>query len=45
MAVARVLKAGGADGVTTAAKKQLIRWPTDLIRYARLMGAALADQS
>ena len=44
-AVARVLKAGGADGFATAAKKQLIWWPTDLIRYARSMGAAIFDHS
>jgi hypothetical protein len=44
-AVARILKAGGADDVATAAKNQLIWWPTDLIRYARSMGAAIVDQS
>jgi hypothetical protein len=44
-AVARILKAGDADRLATAAKKQLIWWPTDLIRYARSMGAAIVDQS
>ncbi len=32
-----ILKAGGGDGFATAHKKQLVWWPTDLIRYARSM--------
>lgn len=42
--VARVLKAGGADQFATAAKSQIIWWPTDLITYARSMqGCIVAD--
>ena len=36
--VARVLKAGGGDSFATTGKKQLVWWPTDLLRYARSMG-------
>jgi hypothetical protein len=32
-----ILKAGGGDEAATAAKKQLVWWPTDLIRYAKSM--------
>ena len=34
---ARVLKAGGGDTYATSSKKQLVWWPTDVIRYARSM--------
>lgn len=43
--VARILKAGGGDSFATAAKSQAIWWPTDLIRYAKSMGASVVDQS
>ena len=32
-----ILKAGGGDRAATAHKKQLVWWPTDLIRYAKSM--------
>lgn len=32
-----VLKAGGGDQFATAHKKQLVWWPSDLIRYAKSM--------
>lgn len=38
-AVARILKAGGGDDFATAHKKQLTWWPTDVIKYAKSMGA------
>ena len=37
-AVARILKAGGGDNFATSSQKQLVWWPTDLIKYARSMG-------
>jgi len=37
-AVARILKAGGADDFATSSKHQLMWWPTDLLKYARSMG-------
>ena len=43
--VANLLKAGGGDALATAAKHQLVWWPTDLIRYARSMGTNIAAQS
>lgn len=33
-----ILKAGGGDQLARAHKKQLVWWPTDLIKYARSMG-------
>ena len=38
-AVARILKAGGADDFATSSKHQLMWWPTDLLNYARSMGS------
>ena len=35
--VHNILKAGGGDRAATAAKSQLIWWPTDLIRHAKSM--------
>lgn len=35
--VHNILKAGGGDRAATAAKKQIVWWPTDLIRYAKSM--------
>ncbi len=35
--VHNILKAGGGDQAATASKKQLVWWPTDLIRYAKSM--------
>ena len=32
-----ILKAGGGDQLATGHKKQLVWWPSDLIRYARSM--------
>ena len=37
-AVARILKAGGGDDFASAHMKQLVWWPTDLLKYARSMG-------
>lgn len=37
-AVARILKAGGGDTFATASQKQVVWWPTDLLKYARSMG-------
>ncbi len=36
--VARILKAGGGDNLARFHKKQLVWWPTDVIRYASTMG-------
>jgi hypothetical protein len=36
--VARILKAGGGDSFARAHQKQLMWWPTDLLRYAKSMG-------
>ena len=38
-AVARILKAGGGDNFATSNQKQLVWWPTDLLKYARSMGS------
>jgi hypothetical protein len=37
--VARILKAGGGDQLATKAKHQLVWWPSDLLTYAKSMGA------
>lgn len=36
--VARILKAGGGDHLAAFHKRQLVWWPTDVIRYAKTMG-------
>lgn len=36
--VARILKAGGGDHLAAFHKRQVVWWPTDVIRYASSMG-------
>ena len=43
-AVARILKAGGGDEFATPNQKQLVWWPTDLLKYARSIGQRLSHQ-
>jgi hypothetical protein len=40
-----ILKAGGGDDLATGHKKQLVWWPSDLIRYARSMTGHVVKDS
>jgi hypothetical protein len=44
-AVARILKAGGGDDYATGHKKQLVWWPTDLLKYAKSMDGKVVRTS
>jgi hypothetical protein len=42
---ARILKAGGGDDFARKHSQQVVWWPTDVIKYAKSMGASVVESS